>query len=280
MKTFLVLILFLGLSWMVHAQSKPSLHGLTANSTDGKKVLLKNYAGKKLLIVNTASYCQYTYQYGALQLLYSNFKSYDFEILAFPSNDFGGQDPYSDSVIHTFCTGNYNITFPLMAKVNVATGDTSPVYRWLQEKRRNGVKDVSVAWNFGKFLINESGEWVRYLPSDVSPTDTSIVHWILSPSSTLGLADSKALPYGIELLSVNPVTNVVAIRSHLAADERCSIELHSIEGKPIQSQKNVILPTGNTDYLYDVSGVSPGMYFLSISNGSDQLVFKLLIAPY
>lgn len=278
MKRLLFFIIGLSFVWLMPAQQKPNLHGFTATTIEGKKVNLSKYAGKKLLIVNTASYCQYTYQYAALELLYANFKSYDFEILAFPSNDFGGQDPYSDSVIQTFCTNNFHITFPLMGKVNVATGDTSAVYRWLQEKRRNGVQDVSIAWNFGKFLINESGEWVRYYNSQTSPTDTAIVHWILSPSSTLGVKDNKGIQNGVQLLTPNPVADFIRLQFGSITPEPVQIKLFTVDGRLVNEHQRKAYAQGEI-LDYDVSGVEAGLYFLSLSNGHDNITFRILISP-
>lgn len=164
------------------AQAPKTLHNYTAISIKGDTIDLKKYHGKKVMVVNTASYCGYTYQFGLLQQLYSQYKNYGFEIIGFPSNDFGGQDPYADSAIDAFCTDKYNVSFQMMSRIGIISHDTAEVYKWLMHKELNGVASGTVTWNFNKFLIDEAGHWVRHILSPVSPLDTSITNWIKSPS--------------------------------------------------------------------------------------------------
>ena len=118
---------------------------------------------KKVLIVNTASECGYTPQYKDLEALYEKYKSKNFVVIGFPCNDFGGQEPGTSNDIKAFCTKNYGVTFQMMEKVSIAT---SPIYKWLTSKAENGVLDATVKWNFNKFLIDEKGQLVKYLPSN------------------------------------------------------------------------------------------------------------------
>lgn len=172
--------LYLILTSVMTTPEQHSLHQFTVTTITGDTISLSQFAGKKLLVVNTASYCGYTPQFEDLQTLYDRYKDHNFEIIGFPSNDFGSQDPGSDSDIMEFCRSNYRVTFPMMSKVVIAKGDTSPVYQWLQRKELNGVSDAQVKWNFNKFLIDEDGRWVAHYPSKVRPLDTLITNWIRS----------------------------------------------------------------------------------------------------
>lgn len=134
--------------------------------------------GKRVLIVNTASECGYTPQYEQLQELYEANQGKNFTILGFPSNDFGGQEPGSNEDIKAFCKKNYGVNFMMMAKSTVMGAGQNDVYKWLTRQDENGVSDAEVKWNFNKFLIDESGKWVAYYPSSVSPLDEKIVGFV------------------------------------------------------------------------------------------------------
>lgn len=131
--------------------------------------------GKKVLIVNTASECGLTPQFDQLEDLYDEFKGGAFEILGFPSNDFGEQDPGSNEEIATFCRKNYGVTFPMMAKIVVKGEGQHPLFQWLTSKTGEDVK-----WNFHKFLIDENGNFVRDVNPQTLPIDESILNWIQS----------------------------------------------------------------------------------------------------
>jgi glutathione peroxidase len=141
-------------------------------------VRMDRFAGKKIMVVNTASECGYTPQYRQLQELYDLHKDQGLVILGFPSNDFGGQEPGTEQDIAAFCEKNYGVSFPMMAKVTVKGADAHPVFQWLQQKQRNGVKDAKVDWNFNKFLIDEQGRLVEHLSGKVSPLDDRILDWV------------------------------------------------------------------------------------------------------
>ena len=158
------IISFLCLALLLHVSSvkaQTSIHTYTALAIDSSLFNFNTFFGKKILIVNTASYCGYTPQYSSLQQLYQNYHQYNFEILGFPCNDFGGQEPAKDSAINSFCTTNYGVTFKMMRKIAIVAGDTAPVYKWLQRIQLNTVSNANVDWNFNKFLINESGHWIN-----------------------------------------------------------------------------------------------------------------------
>ena len=107
--------------------------------------------------------------------MYAKYSSKNFVIIGFPCNDFGGQEPGTGKEIKSFCAKNYGVTFQMMEKVSIAT---SPIYKWLTHKTENGVLEATVKWNFNKFLINEKGQLVKYLPSSVKPMDAEITNWI------------------------------------------------------------------------------------------------------
>jgi glutathione peroxidase len=171
-----IIILALTSITMAFTSSTPkSLHEFKSKTLEGKEFNFANLKGKKILIVNTASECGYTPQYKDLQALYEKYSSKNCVIIGFPCNDFGGQEPGTDTEIKSFCTKNYGVTFQMMEKVSIAT---SPIYQWLTHKTENGVLDATVKWNFNKFLIDEQGHLVKYLASSVKPMDSEITNWI------------------------------------------------------------------------------------------------------
>ena len=142
-----------------------SLYDLQVQTIDGKDVSLSAYKGKALLIVNTASQCGYTPQYKGLEALYQQYKAKGFEVLAFPSNDFGGQEPGTNEEIKKFCELKYKTTFPLFDKVAVKGDAPHPLYKQLQADKNGG----EVKWNFHKFLVSPQGTVVAAFSSKVEP---------------------------------------------------------------------------------------------------------------
>lgn len=159
-----------------------SIYDFTLNDIDGKPVKLSTYKGKKLLIVNVASKCGYTPQYAALQDLYETYKD-KITILAFPANNFGGQEPGTSADIKSFCSENYGISFPIFEKISVKGVDKHPLYRWLSDKKLNGWNNEEPSWNFCKYFINENGELVKFFPSKVKPMDKEIIELIEAEDS-------------------------------------------------------------------------------------------------
>lgn len=141
------------------------LYDLTVKDAKGNDVLLSEYQGKILLIINTATGCGFTPQYSGLQELYSQYKDKGFEILDFPCNQFAGQAPGTNEEIGSFCTGRFDITFRQFSKIDVNGENESPLYSWLKSQK-SGLGGSNIKWNFTKFLINKEGEVVaRYAPS-------------------------------------------------------------------------------------------------------------------
>ena len=146
-----------------------SIYDLSVKSLDGKSMIhFSDFKGKKILFVNTASKCGYTKQYEGLQKLQDKYKG-KLVVIGLPCNQFLSQEPGTAEEIESFCKKNYGVTFLLSEKIDVKGKDQHPVYQWLCQKENNGVKDVTVGWNFGKFLLDEKGNFVEYFPSKVEP---------------------------------------------------------------------------------------------------------------
>jgi glutathione peroxidase len=146
---------------------------------DGGDFDLSSLKGKKVMVVNTASKCGFTPQYKDLEEVYEKYQG-DFVIIGFPENNFLNQEPGSDTEIRKFCTENYGVTFPMMAKISVKGKDMHPLYRWLTSKEKNGVMDSEVKWNFQKYLIDENGKLVDVIYSKEKPNSEKVIAWINS----------------------------------------------------------------------------------------------------
>ncbi|MCL9981951.1 MAG: glutathione peroxidase [Erythrobacter sp.] len=139
----------------------------TVTTNRGAEIDLKDKLGSVLLVVNTASKCGFTPQYDGLEKLYQQFKDQGFEVLGFPCNQFGGQEPGNADEIAAFCQVNFGVTFPLMAKVDVNGDAASPLFDWMKKEAKGLMGSTSIKWNFTKFLIDREGNVVkRYGPQD------------------------------------------------------------------------------------------------------------------
>lgn len=138
--------------------------------SQGKDLSLKDYQGKVLLIVNTASKCGFTKQYAGLQALYEKYRDRGFEILAFPCNQFGHQEPGTNQEIQNFCTDLFSVTFPVMAKIDVNGEEESPLYTDLK-KSQGGLLGSAIKWNFTKFLVDRQGRVVGRFAPTTKPQD-------------------------------------------------------------------------------------------------------------
>lgn len=154
--------------------TKKSIYDFKLKTIDGKEVDFSMYKGKKLLLVNVASECGYTPQYKELQKLHEKF-GHKITILAFPANNFGGQEPGTNAEIATFCTKNYNVTFQVFEKISVVGSDVHPLYKFLSTKSENGWNNQPPTWNFCKYFVNENGTVVSYFKSNVSPMSLDII---------------------------------------------------------------------------------------------------------
>jgi len=137
----------------------------------GDELALSEKLGKVLLVVNTASKCGFTPQYDGLEELYQDYRDRGFEVLAFPCNQFGGQEPGDAGEIAEFCKVNFGLTFPLMAKVDVNGDNASPLFDWMKREKPGVMGSKAIKWNFTKFLIDRSGQVAkRYGPTDAPKT--------------------------------------------------------------------------------------------------------------
>ena len=177
MKTFVLMMVSLLFAVSLEAQNK-SFYDFAVKTIDGKEFSLSSLKGKKVLVVNVASKCGLTPQYAQLEKLYEKYKDKDFVIIGFPANNFMGQEPGSNEEIAQFCSLNYGVTFPMMAKISLKGKEIAPLYQWLTEKKLNGKEDASVQWNFQKFMIDENGNWVGFASPKESPFSEKIVTWI------------------------------------------------------------------------------------------------------
>ncbi len=152
-----------------------SILEFSAKDIDGKDVALSRYKGKVLLIVNVASKCGYTPQYAALEAIYQKYKDKGLTILAFPANEFGGQEPGADKEIQAFCTGNYNVTFDLFSKIKARGEGQHPIYKFLTSKDTDPGFPGDIKWNFTKFLISRKGNIAARFEPKIKPDDAEVI---------------------------------------------------------------------------------------------------------
>jgi glutathione peroxidase len=177
MKLDFIILVFLILSVTVNAQEK-SIYSYKVQTIDGKDFDLSTLKGKKAMIVNTASKCGFTPQYKDLEQLYKKYGGDKFVIIGFPANNFLRQEPGTNNEIKEFCSLNYGVSFPMMAKISVKGKDKAPIYQWLTKKELNGKFDSEVKWNFQKYLIDEKGNLIMVIKPSVNPLSDTIVNWV------------------------------------------------------------------------------------------------------
>jgi glutathione peroxidase len=146
-----------------------TIYDFTVNDLAGKEVPLEKFRGKVLLIVNTASQCGFTPQYKGLQSLYETHRDRGFEILGFPCNQFGGQEPGGPDEIRTFCEVNYGVTFPIFAKIEVNGKNAHPLFEFLKQQAPGILGTLAIKWNFTKFLVDREGRVLKRFASADSP---------------------------------------------------------------------------------------------------------------
>ncbi|WGM47986.1 Hydroperoxy fatty acid reductase gpx1 [Brevundimonas sp. NIBR10] len=146
-----------------------TVYDFTARAIDGADISLDRFRGQALLIVNTASRCGFTGQYSGLEDLHSRFADQPFEVLGFPCNQFGAQEPGSADEIETFCTTHFGASFPLFDKVEVNGPNRHPLYAWLTEQKKGFLGSRTIKWNFTKFLTDREGRVVGRFAPQVTP---------------------------------------------------------------------------------------------------------------
>lgn len=151
-----------------------SIYDFRLKAIDGGVIDFSAFKGKKILIVNTASFCGYTPQFEKLQQLHETYQ-HKLNIIGIPSNDFMFQDPLPNKQIASFCSTKYGVTFPMAAKVHVKGNSKTPLYTWLTEKQYNHFADSEVEWNFQKYLINEEGQLTHIFPHKMPPDALEIL---------------------------------------------------------------------------------------------------------
>ena len=148
-----------------------TIYDFQAQSISGKDIALSDFKGKVMLIVNTASKCGFTPQFGGLEALYKSYAGKGLVVVGFPCDQFGSQDPGADGEIAEFCQVNYGVSFPMMGKINVNGPAAHPLYKWLSAEAPGLLGSKSIKWNFTKFLVGKNGQVIkRYAPTD-KPAD-------------------------------------------------------------------------------------------------------------
>jgi len=172
---FIIMLSLFGFS-KNKAQAK-SIHSFKVEALDGSTIDFSKFKGKKILVVNTASECGFTPQYADLEKLYEAYKD-KLIVVGFPANNFGGQEPGSNHEIATFCQRNYGVQFPMAAKISVKGDDIAPIYKFLTDKKENGVKNTKILWNFTKILLDEKGNVIDSFASTTNPMSESITKYL------------------------------------------------------------------------------------------------------
>ncbi|HKR05716.1 MAG TPA: T9SS type A sorting domain-containing protein, partial [Bacteroidia bacterium] len=248
------------LSFTVKAQTE-TFHDFSEITILHDTLDLSDFAGKKVLVVNTASYCSYTPQYTNLVILDSIYSGPNFAIIGFPCNDFGGQEPYDDSTILAFAH-QYNVAFQLMHKISITAQDTAEVYKWLQLMSRNGVANAPVSWNFNKFCIDEAGHWVHHFAEFVDPLDTAITNWITSPNTT-GIAALNNTP---EIkLAGNPAFQKININVKTPAPADFTIRVADLQGRQVGKIFSGMVANFHS-ISYEPAKLNTGIYFVNVKS--------------
>jgi glutathione peroxidase len=159
---------------MTTTTALPTLYSFTLPAIDGTPMPLENFKGKVLLLVNVASKCGLTPQYTALEALYEKYKNRGFVILGFPANNFGAQEPGTNDEIQKFCALNYDVKFPLYAKVSVKGADQAPLYQYLTKETGSAIVG-DIQWNFTKFLVDRNGNVAQRFEPGVTPDSTEMI---------------------------------------------------------------------------------------------------------
>ncbi|MFN8437310.1 MAG: glutathione peroxidase [Cytophagales bacterium] len=156
------------------AKPTKSIYDYKLKTLDGNEITLEQFKGKYILLVNVASECGFTPQYEKLQKLHEQYGE-KLAIIGVPANNFGSQEPGTDSQIGAFCKKNYGVTFTMLSKVSVKGNDICPLYQWLTQKELNGWNDKSPSWNFCKYLIGKDGQLLYFYNSATDPLSKDIL---------------------------------------------------------------------------------------------------------
>ena len=213
-----------------------TFHDFEMKTIDGRSRSLGAYKGRAVLVVNTASECGYTPQYAGLEQLYAAYKDKGFAVAAFPSNDFGAQEPGSDAEIKTFCERTYKTTFDLYSKIPVKGGAAHPLYKFLTSQPG---ASGEIAWNFTKFLIDPEGRVVGRYASKVTPQAPELIAKLESvlPAKASGsatLTDARRIEIARGYAEANAAKDYAKARSFLAPNARVWYEKREGDGEPLE----------------------------------------------
>lgn len=259
-----------------------NFHSFKYPKINGDTLDFSTLAGKKILVVNTASFCGYTSQYANLQNLYTTYGGNDFEILAFPANNFWGQEPNNEAWIANFVSTTYGVTFTMMSKISVARfnyngfpADSNnatatsqhEIYQWLTQMSQNGVMNAPVKWNFQKFLIDESGNLVNMVAYNVNPqTSTVITNWL----NTTGTEEVSGL--NAPLAFPNPFSDRITILCKNDVNE-VKVEIYNINGQLLKHVSEI--PNGQ-QITINTKDIAAGVYLLKIFNNSSIITTRII----
>jgi glutathione peroxidase len=277
MKKISALLVICALYTGLSAQVYQTFYDFSWPTIEGDTISMGQYAGQKVMVVNCASYCVYTPEYAPLKRLDSIYATrYNFTIVGYPSNDFLNQGG-TDSAIIATCH-QYEVNFQIMSPVSIVTGDTAPIYKWLQREDLNGVSNAHVTWNFNKFLIDRQGHWVRWIDSPVSPLDTSIINWIVEDSAAVaaGIQPVNADDF-IHIKSGNPVNTTLALEVKSGTAQRFDINLYSLDGRPAGKIYNSEI-SGTQQINYPVAALPSGLYLIRAQTSTGEKTLKCVIA--
>lgn len=261
--TIIILVIFCSTLTLQAA----TFHDFQANNIKGELIDMSSFAGKRLLVVNVASLCGFTYQYADLQSLYEQFGGPQFEIIAFPANNFQNQEPDSDSTIEEFCKSKYGVTFTMMSKISVRGNDMHDIYKWLTQKSENGVQDAPIKWNFQKFMIDENGNWIDVISHQESPTSIKITSWIydyVSIEENISKSDINIYP--------NPVKDILWIESE---EELTKVKIVDLFGVNLI---DINYPAQPSEIRLNVSNLCQGIYVMIIIADDEISIKKFIIA--
>lgn len=253
-----LLVLFC-LAYTCIASPSENFYNLKALKINGDTLHFSELRGKKLMLVNVASKCGYTYQYSELQSLYNMYGGDRFEIIAFPANNFDNQEPGSDEDIYEFCTNTYGVTFTMMSKISVKGDDKHPVYQWLTLKNLNGKYNQEIMWNFQKYLISENGDLDSIYGSQTSPLNQNIINWLEEPASSVS---NNSTSCDISIFP-NPASDYIQINL-TQPSEGSEIRIYNIYGECV-IKLSPALSEGN-EVRVNVSDLPAGVYYLRIGN--------------
>ena len=266
MKTYILVLL---MAFTISATAAEDFYALKAVNINGDTLHFSELKGKKLMIVNVASFCGYTPQYAQLQELYEKYGGEKFEIIAFPANNFNSQEPGTDEEIDNFCKENFGVTFTMMSKISVKGTDKHPVYQWLTQMNKNDVANQEVLWNFQKYMITEDGKLWKIFSTQTSPLVADITNWLDQGTNSINSTNTD------DMISVypNPANDFITIqfsnkglKPFVTSDKVVIFDMLGVEIMSVGTGLDL------STQRIDVSKLNPGMYFIRIGDKMQKFV--------